>query len=148
MDRTMPSRIASKLLVASVATVTAAVGFVGCGEATKFDPAIQYSADTLAKEFIYDYGQLKTKDGGAVRSQVIKQTPEATKEAAKGAATTKKATPGSLDELIAETLRKAKLIPGTFPADACKKVVEEVQKEPSIPDGDKKVIAEALGSSN
>jgi hypothetical protein len=147
MDRTMPSRIVSRLVVASAATFLATVGFVGCDNTPRFDPALQYSADTLAKEFIYDYSQLKTKDeGGAVRSKVVKQTPEATKEAAKGSATTKKATSGSLDELIAETLRKAALIPGTSASDACKKVIEEVQKEPSIPEGDKKIIAEALGS--
>jgi hypothetical protein len=142
MDRTPPSRI----VIAAAATFAAIVGFLGCDDTPRFDPALQYSADTLAKEFIYEYGQLKTKDdGGAVRSKVIKQTPEATKEAAKDAATTKKAQAGSLDELIAETLRKAKLIPGTSPADACMKVIEEVQKEPSIPEGDKKIIAEALG---
>jgi hypothetical protein len=142
MDRTIPSRIT----VAALATLTVAATFLGCDDTPRFDPAVQYSADTLAKEFIYEYGQLKTKDdGGAVRSKVIKQTPEATKEAAKNAATTKKAQAGSLDELIGETLRKANLIPGTSPADACKKVIEEVQKEPSIPEGDKKIIAEALG---
>jgi hypothetical protein len=140
MDRT----IASRFLI-----TIAAVGFVGCDDSPRFDPAVQYSADTLAKEFLYEYSQLKTKDGGAVRSKTgkIKDTPEVTKEAAKGSPATKKAEAASLDELIGQTLRKAKLIPGTTPADACKKVVEEVANDPSIPEADKKVIAEGLGSA-
>jgi hypothetical protein len=143
MDRS----IASRIVVAAAATLASAVGFVGCGEEPRFDPALQYSADTLAGEFLYEYGQLKRGDGGAVRSKVSppRATPEATKEAAKGGAATKKAAVSSLDELIGETIRKANMIPGTTPADACKKVVEAVQKDPSIPEGDKKVIAEGLG---
>ena len=141
MDRTITSRIT----IAGVASLAVVAALSGCDDTPRFDPAIQYSADTLAKEFLYDYGQLKTKKGGgAVRSKVIKRTAEATKDAAKEGAATKKAPPASLDELIGETLRKATLIPGTSAADACKKVVEEVEKDPTIPEGDKKIIAEGL----
>jgi hypothetical protein len=143
MNRTMLSRIGLSALV------SVAVAFVGCDDTPKFDPAVQYSADTLAKEFLYGYGELKTVNGSAVRSQAPKGRPEAAaKEAAtKGEAATKKAAISTLDDLIGETLRKAALIPGTSTADACKKVVEEVAKDPSIPEPDKKIIADKLGQA-
>jgi hypothetical protein len=143
MFRIMLSRIGLSGLIA----VGFALSFLGCDDTPKFDPALQYSADTLAKEFVYEYGELKTDNGSAVRSEVPKERPEAiAKEAAKGAPTTKKAPASSLDELIAETIRKAGQINGTSKADVCKKVVEEVEKTSTIPDVDKKVIKEKLGS--
>jgi hypothetical protein len=127
--------------------ITLALG--GCDNTPRFDPAVQYSANTLAKEFVYAYGELKKIDGSAVRSSIPKERPEAVaKEAAtKGEALTKKAPIASLDELIGDTIRKASLIPGTSKADACKKVIDEVAKDPSIPEGDKKIIAEKLGQA-
>jgi hypothetical protein len=143
MNRLILSRFGLSALIA----VGVAVTFLGCDDTPKFDPALQYSADTLAKEFVFEYGELKTANGSAVRSEVPKERPQdATKEAAKGAPTTKNAPSSSLDELIAKTIRKAGQIQGISKADACKKVVEEVEKTESIPDVDKKVIREKLGS--
>jgi len=73
--------------------------------------------------------------------------PEAaSKEATKGEAQTKQAEGGTLDDLIAETLRKAAEIAGTSRSAACKKVVEIVTKAPSVSSADKTIIAEKLGS--
>jgi hypothetical protein len=142
MNRTMLSRIGW------IAVIALAIALVGCDDTPRFDPTLQYTADTLAKEFVYEYSELKTANGSALRSAVPKERPEAiTKEAGKGEPATKKAPAATLDELIAETLRKAGRISGTSRTDACKKVVEEVEKTPSIPDLDKKTIAEKLGNA-
>jgi hypothetical protein len=140
MNRTIPTRI----VVALAVTIATTLGLAGCEDKPTFDPKLQYTAETLAQEFLYDYSQLKTVDGGAVRSKVVKPTAEATKDAAKPGATTKKAPTASLDELIAETRRKATLVRDTNSAEACKKVVEAARNDTSIPEGDKKVIADAL----
>ncbi len=144
MNRNLSIRVGLSGLISLVV----ALAILGCDDKPRFDPAIQYSADTLAREFVNEYSDLKTANGSALRSDPPKVRPQdATKEAAKGAPTTKKAASATLDELIASTLRKAGQIPGTSKADACKKVIEEVEKTSTIPDVDKKVIAEKLSQS-
>ncbi len=144
MFRTLLSRIGLSGLVG----LAVALMLLGCDSTPKFDPAVQYSADTLAKEFVNEYSDLKTANGSAVRSELPRERPESiAKAATKEAAATKKAPTASLDELIAETLRKAGQIPGTTKAEACKKVIAEVEQTATIPDVDKKIIAEKLSQS-
>jgi hypothetical protein len=142
MNRTIVSRMGWSVLIAL------ALAFSGCEDKPKFDPGLQYSAETLVQEFLHEYGELKTTNGSAIRSELPKQRPEdTTKAATKGEApATKKAPVASLDELIAETIRKAAFVVGTSKAEACKKVSEEAQKTATIPDVDKKIIAEKLGN--
>ena len=130
------------------ATSLIALALAGCGDpAPQFDPAVNYSADTLAQEFLFAYKELKTSNGSAIRAKGPKERPEAATKgaAAKGEAVAKKAEISTLDELIGDTIRKAGSVPGTSTARACRAVVEAVAKDPMVSDVDKKLIAESLG---
>jgi hypothetical protein len=130
------------------AALAVAVGLSACGNRLEYRTPISYTADTLAQEFLSSYGDLKPKkpEGPTARSPKPKLRPQdLAKEAAKGDPQTKQAEGATLDELIAETLRKAAQIPGTSRADACNKVVEVIRKDPSVSEGDKRIIAEKLG---
>jgi hypothetical protein len=145
----MPMSTHPARFLRACAALLVAVGLSACGSRLEYRPPISYTADTLAQEFLSSYGDLKPKKpgGSTARSPKPKLRPEAlAKEAAKGDPQTKQAEGATLDELIAETLRKAAEIPGTSRADACRKVVEVVTKDPSVSEGDKKIIAEKLGS--
>lgn len=124
------------------------LALAGCGDpAPQFDPAVNYSADTLAREFLFAYKELKTSNGSAVRAKGPKERPEAATKgaAARGEAVAKKAEIATLDELIGDTIRKASSIPGTPASRACREVIEAVAKDPSVPEVDKKLVAESLG---
>lgn len=143
MSPTYPARF-----IRASAAFFVAVGLSACSNNLEYTPPVPYTADTLAREFLTNYGDLKPKKGGpAARSPSRKNRPEApSKAAAKGDAQTKQGESATLDDLLAETIRKAGEIPGTSRSAACKKVVEVVNKAPSVSAGDKTIIAEKLGS--
>ncbi len=133
-------------LCASTALLVAG-GLSACDSSgPEYRPPIPYTADTLAQEFLANYGDLKPKKPGGSPSRKIRAKAVAKEATTKGDSLTKQAESATLTDLIAETLRKAGEIPGTSRADACKKVVEAASKDPSISEGDKKVIVEKLGA--
>ena len=139
----MTSRTFATAYVALALALALALACVGCGDQTpRFDPAINYTADTLAREFLFAYKDLKM-NGPAIKSKGPKERPEAATKG--GAATTKAAPAATLDGLLKEVIIKAASIPGLSLDEACKKVAEIAVKDPAFSEADKKTITDRLG---
>ncbi len=129
-----------RVLAATAVAVAVAVA-PGCGpEAPKFDPATRYTPDSLAQELAF-----RLKALGPRRSAARPSTRKAVgREVGKSAEATKAAPAETLDDLVAETARKANTIPGLPTAEALKQVADAIGRETSIAEPDRRRIAELL----
>ncbi len=131
------------LLRSTFAVIVAATLVTGCGDSsTTFDAASTYSPESLARELVFRYKTLNP-DRRNVRAARPARKPDAaaTKEAKSA---TKEAQATTLDELIRDASTKAESIPNMTPAEAIRKMADEVGKDASIPEADRKTIADRL----
>ena len=135
----------SRILAMAAATVAVVVSFVGCGGGEpQFDPSTRYSPGSLAREFAFRYKSLDRSNPG-VAAGLPGGVATKSGAAIKGADATKAAPAGTLDALLGDVIAKASLIPGLSHAEACKKVADEVARDPTFSDADKKVVVDKLG---
>ena len=138
----MPPRV----LAMTAATLAVIISFLGCGSTEpQFDPATKYSPASLAREFSFRYKSLDRSkpesdkpDGVVIKGGAVTKTGAATKAAR----------PDTFAALLQDVIEKASKIPGMTQSQACKEVAEEVAKDPTFTDADKKTVAEKLGQVN
>ena len=134
--------MSSRILALATATVAVVLTFVGCGGGEpQFDPSTKYSAASLAQEFSFRYKSLDRSPAREASGGVVTKGGAV----AKGGALTKAAPTNTLDALLDDVITKAATIPGLSPAEASKKLADELAKDPKIAEADKKTIADKLG---
>jgi hypothetical protein len=128
-------------IIATAGSAAVVITLLGCVDGDpKFDPAASYSPESLAQELSFRYKMIdRTKDDtvgdpGAVGKSGV----------TKGGAASKKARTDTFGGMIEEISGKIGLIPGMSRAEAAKRVVELVSGDPSIPEADRKTIAEKM----
>src|SRR3954468_17006846 len=129
------------------ATAVVVLWIVGCGEeAPTYDPAVNYSTESLAKELSFQYRSLKSQVRAPDPSEKAgpKERTGIAVKAVKVA--TKEAPVGTLESLVADIARKASSFPALSQIEAGNKGAEQVEKDPSIAEADRKLIAAKLRS--
>ncbi len=133
----------NRFLVTATVGLAVASSIIGCGPGEpRFDPATRYSPGSLAQELAFRY---KSLDPAAAGPKTDGSAPK-TGAVTKGGAQAKAAQATTLDGLLDDVIAKAAKIPALSHAQACEKVAEEVAKDPTFTDADKKVIADKLAS--
>jgi hypothetical protein len=139
--------MSSRTLAMAAATAAVVLTFLGCnGGEPQFDPATKYSPASLAQEFAFRYQSLDRSKPAVDQPDGVKTGSGELKKTA-GAAT-KAARPNTLDALLDDVVTKAATIPNLSPADARKKVAEEIAKDPAIAEADKKLVADKLARAS
>ena len=114
----------------------------GCGpDQPAFDASTAYTTESLAGEMAFRVKGLKAPAKAPGRAM---QKAAPAKDQAKAAAKT--APDATLDDVLADTNRKAGQIPGKSQADALKAVAETVSRDTSLADSDRKLVVERLGA--
>ncbi|MDR3632981.1 MAG: hypothetical protein P4L84_04040 [Isosphaeraceae bacterium] len=124
--------------------VLVALALAGCGESSQFDPATQYTAESLAQELSFRYRTLKpaARAASAKPAPLRKDRDAEVKSLAEEA--TKKAPAATLDELLAEIADKATLIPGKSRPEVCKAMIDSLAQDKELNDSDKQLLSDKL----
>ncbi len=148
-----------KAAVSAIFMLLLAAFGLSCGPAEpQVDKRALYTPESLAGELAYRFRQLNpVAKSTAAR---YKPNPKAEKDIAErrdrsepaknktsgGAPARKKQTgPPTLDDLLADIDGKLGLLRGVTRADACKKMIETISGDSSLPDGDKQRLKELVG---
>lgn len=117
----------------------------GCGDPTPtFDASTAYSTGSLAGELVFRY---KTLDPDRRNVREVRPARKPDAAAAKEAkAATKEAQAATLDDLIRDVAEKAASIPGMTRTQAIREVADEVGKDTSVSEEDRKTISDRLRS--
>jgi hypothetical protein len=131
----------------------------GCGPgAPEVDKAALYTPESLASELAFRFQALspdaktaavryrpKPKDDKKVAEQRAR-SEQAKNKLTGGAPARKKQTgPPSIDDLLADIDSKLDLIAGISRPDACRKMIETISGDASLPETDKKRLSELVG---
>jgi hypothetical protein len=149
----------TKAAVSAICMLLLAALGLSCGPAEpEVDKAALYTPESLAGEMAYRFRQLNPDAKSAAAR--YKTNPKADKNLAErraqsepaknktsgGAPARKKQTgPPTLDDLLADIDGKLGLLRGVTRADACKKMIETISGDSSLPDGDKQRLKELVG---
>ena len=126
-----------------------ALSAAGCGSSQPaFDASANYTAESLAQEFLFRFKGLniKPKRAPAVPKKA-KGTPDKAREervAGKSQDATKAGPVKTLDDLLDDTAAKARLVKGATPAETLRAMAGVVAKTSSVPEADRKILAERL----
>jgi len=152
------SRRANLAVAAASALLTlfATAALQGCGEQEpEFDASVQHTPETLVQEFLVRYKNLpeNRKALKSTRPSKEKEAPDvdeagksSRKEAAVKGAMLKESE--TLENVVATLEDRLGTIQGTPRAEAARKAVELIEKEPSVKEDDRRALVERLKKLN
>jgi hypothetical protein len=128
----------------------------GCGPGEpQVDRSALYTPESLAQELAFRYRELKPDARKFTRSagprikpedrELARQIDEKAEKKKGGAEVPKKRTgPPTLDDVMADIDSKIDKIPGTPRAETCRKMIETLSKDASLPAEDKTLLSDRL----
>jgi hypothetical protein len=128
------------LVVTSAGIVMLAWTLAGCGEVPQFDPATQYTAESLAEELSYRYRDLKPTLKAAPPKPVPPRKDRDAELKSLSDEAGKKAPAATLDELLAEIDAKTRLVPGKSPPEVRKAMIEVLAKDNALKATDEELL--------
>lgn len=146
-----PSTRALAVLILALSTTS------GCGPGTpEVDQSALYSPESLAQELAFRYRGLKPEErkftrplgprarpGDRERARGIDEKVEQKKGAGAGAPA-KREGPPTLDDLMADIDAKIDKVPATPRAETCRKMIEILSNDASLPAEDRTMLSDRL----